>query len=97
VTHQLRREGLAVNHKRVARIMRESGLRAEPPRRFVRTSDGAAVAPFPNLARDVDPTGPTQIWVADITYISTLVGFVYLAVILDAWSVTRSRAMWTCH
>lgn len=86
VTHQLRREGLAVNHKRVARIMRESGLRAEPPRRFVRTSDGAAVVPFPNLACDIHPTGPNQLWVADLTYIRIVVGFVYLAAILDAWS-----------
>jgi putative transposase len=86
VTHQLRRAGLAVNHKRVARIMRESGLRAEPRRRFVRTSDGAAVAPFPTLARDVHPTGPNQLWVADLRYIRIVVGFVYLAAILDARS-----------
>jgi putative transposase len=86
VTHQLRREGLAVNHKRVARIMRERGLKADPPRRFVVTSDGAAVAPFPNIARDFMPSGPNQLWVADLTYIRILVGFVYLAAILDAWS-----------
>lgn len=86
VTHQLRREGLLVNHKRVARIMRERGLKAEPPRRFVVTSDGAAVAPFPNLARGFRPGGPNQLWVADLTYLRIAVGFVYLAAILDAWS-----------
>lgn len=86
VTWQLRREGLIVNHKRVARIMRERGLKAEQPRRFVVTSDGAAASPFPNLAREFRPDGPNQLWVADITYIRILIGFVYLAVILDAWS-----------
>jgi putative transposase len=86
VTYQLRREGFLVNHKRVARIMRVCGLKADPPRGFVVTSDGAAVAPFPNLARGFVPNGPNQLWVADLTYIRILVGFVYLAAILDAWS-----------
>jgi putative transposase len=87
VTFQLRREGHIVNHKRVARIMRERGLKADPPRRFfVVTSDGAAVAPFPNLARGFVPNGPNQLWVADLTYIRIVIGFVYLAAILDAWS-----------
>ena len=86
VTAQLRREGFVVNHKRVARIMRERDLKADPPRRFVVTSDGAAVAPFPNLVRGFLPNGSNQLWVADLTYIRILVGFVYLAAILDAWS-----------
>lgn len=51
VTHQLRRQGWAINHKRVARIMRQLGLKADlPPRRFAVTSDGAARSPFRNLA-----------------------------------------------
>src|SRR6266536_5320002 len=41
---------------------------------------------FPNLAKEVTPTGPNQLWVADITYIAIARGFVYLAAILDAWS-----------
>lgn len=86
ITHQLRREGRPVNHKRVARIMAERGLKADPPRRFVATSDGAASAPFPNLAGQIIPQGPNELWVADLTYIRLLTGFVYLAVILDAWS-----------
>lgn len=86
VTHQLRREGRSINHKRVARIMAERGLQADPPRRFVTTSDGAAATPFPNLARSIIPGGPNELWVADITYIRILREFVYLAVILDAWS-----------
>jgi putative transposase len=86
VTHQLRREGRSINHKRVARIMGERGLQADPPRRYVATSDGGATVPFPNLARGMQPSRPNQLWVADITYIRILREFVYLAVILDAWS-----------
>jgi putative transposase len=86
VTHQLRREGRSINHKRVARIMAERGLQAALPRRFVATSDGAATAPFPNVARSIDPRRPNELWVADITYIRIVREFVYLAVILDAWS-----------
>lgn len=86
VTRQLEREGRKVNHKRVARIMREKELQATAQRRFVVTSDGAASAPFADLARDVRLTGTDQLWVADLTYIRIVAGFVFLAVILDAWS-----------
>ena len=87
VTAQLQHEGWRVNHKRVARIMREYSLSVKPRRRTVRTSDGGrGDALFPNLARDFRPTGPNQLWEGDITYIRTHAAFVYLAVILDAWS-----------
>jgi putative transposase len=87
VTAQLKAEGERVNHKRVARIMREQDLRVRPKRRFVMTTDSDHGGPvFPNLAKDVAPNGPDQLWVADLTYIRVLTGFVYLAVILDAWS-----------
>ncbi len=87
VTAQLQHEGWRVNHKRVARIMREEGLSVKLRRRTVPTSDGGrGEAVFPNLARDVRPTGPNQLWVGDITYIRTRTAFAYLAVILDAWS-----------
>lgn len=86
VTWQLRREGWIINFKRVARLMREHELKIDTPRRFVATSDGAAMAPFANLARAFKPTGPNQLWVADLTYIHILSGFVFLAAILDAWS-----------
>jgi putative transposase len=67
--------------------MREQGLRVRPKRRFAVTTDGDHEGPiFPDIARDVVPTGPDQLWVADLTYIRILSGFVYLAVILDAWS-----------
>jgi putative transposase len=87
VTAQLKAEGERVNHKRVSRIMREQDLRVRPKRRFVVTTDSGHDGPiFPDLAKDLAPTGRDQLWVADLTYIRILSGFVYLAVILDAWS-----------
>lgn len=87
VTAQLHHEGQRVNHKRVARIMRERGLSVKPRRQAVRTSDGACrEVVFPNRARHFVPGGPNELWVGDITYIRTRRVFVYLAVILDAWS-----------
>ena len=78
---------MLVNHKKVMRLMREHGLTVRPRRRFVATTDSDHDGPiFPNLAKDVVPTGPNQLWVADITYIAIATGFVYLAAILDAWS-----------
>src|SRR3954468_20299263 len=67
--------------------MREQDLRVQPKRRFVATTDSDHAGPiFPNLAKDTTPTGPDQLWVADLTYVRILSGFVYVAVILDAWS-----------
>jgi putative transposase len=87
VTAQLKAEGERVNHKRVARTMREQDLRVRRKRRFVVTTSSDHDGPvFPNLAKGVVPSGPDQPWVADLTDIRLLTGFVYLAVILDAWS-----------
>lgn len=87
VTAQLRAEGRVINHKKVARLMREEALQVRPRRRFVRTTDSDHDQPvFPDLAKDMAPSGPDQLWVADITYIRIPNGFVYSAVILDAWS-----------
>lgn len=87
ITAQLRAEGVLVNRKRVARLMRLHGMQVRPRRRFVATTDSDHDEPiFPNLARDIVPDGPDQLWVADITYVAIASGFVYLAVILDAWS-----------
>ena len=87
VTAQLKAEGERVNHKRVARIMREQDLRVRPKRRFVAATNSDHDGPiFPDLAKDTVPSGPDQLWVADLTYIRVLTGFVYLAVVLDAWS-----------
>jgi len=87
VTYQLRAEGVVVNHKTVARMMRESELQVRPLRRFVRTTESDHESPiFPDLAQGFIPTEPNQLWVADLTYVAIATGFVYLAVILDAWS-----------
>jgi putative transposase len=68
ITHQLRAEGLVVNHKAVARFMRQHDLLVRPLRKFIRTTDSAHDCPiFPNLARGLRPTGPNQLWVGDIT------------------------------
>jgi putative transposase len=87
VTAQLHSEGLIVNHKKVMRLMKENGLSVRPRRRFVVTTQSSRNGPiFPNLAKAVELSGPNQLWVADITYIAIVSGFVYLAAILDAWS-----------
>jgi putative transposase len=87
VTAELHATGCLVNHKKVMRLMQEHGLTVRPRRRYVATTDSDHDGPiFPNLAKDVVPTGANQLWVVDITYIAIAVGFVYLAAILDAWS-----------
>jgi len=87
VTAELRHQGLFVNSKRVRRLMREHGLSPKQRRRYVATTDSDHDEPiFPNVAADMAPDGPNQLWVADITYVAIATGFVYLAAILDAWS-----------
>lgn len=83
----LRQQGLVVNHKKIRRLMREHGLQPRMRRRFTTTTDSDHDQPiFPNLAADALPDGPDQLWVADITYVTTVGGFAYVAVVLDAWS-----------
>jgi putative transposase len=88
ITHALRAQGWEVNHKRVARLMREDGLLAIRKRRFVpQTTDSkhdfeVAV----NAARRLTPTAMNQLWVADITYVRLGRADVFLAVVLDAYS-----------
>lgn len=87
ITAELRRRGLLVNHKRVARLMREDNLLAVQPRAFIATTDSQhELEVYLNLASRLTVTGLNQLWVADITYIRLRTEFVYLAVILDGFS-----------
>ena len=87
VTYQLRREGYKINHKRVARLMREQSLQCQVKRRWVKTTDSDhGYRIYPNLIKEVKITGRNQVWVADITYIRIMTGFLYLAVVLDLFS-----------
>ena len=87
MTAELKRRGWAVNHKRVYRLMREDNLLCLRRRKFVVTTDSDHGLPvYPNLARALVVTGLDQLWVADLTYIRLELEFVYLAVILDAFS-----------
>lgn len=87
VTAELRNRGLVVNSKKVRRIMRQNDLNPKRKRRYVVTTDSSHDSPiYPNVAKDFEVHGPDQLWVGDITYVAIKSGFVYLAVILDAWS-----------
>jgi transposase InsO family protein len=87
VTAQLKRDGLKINHKRVQRIMHQEGLICKIKKRWITTTDSNhRFSVYQNLLKDVKVTGVNQAWVADITYIRILTAFVYLAVILDAFS-----------
>jgi len=87
VTKTLQRDGWAVNHKRVLRVMRQESLLCQLERRFVRTTDSAhPFRTYPNLLAEMTPSGPDQAWVADLTYIRLPTTFAYLACVLDAWS-----------
>ncbi len=87
ITAALRRDDWMVNHKRVLRLMRADNLLCLRNRAFVRTTDSDhQLRVYPNLARDLKVSGLNQLWVADITYIRLRLEFVFLAVILDAFS-----------
>jgi putative transposase len=94
---ELRAAGHRVARKRVARLMRECGLRARPRRRYVLTTQSRHQHPIaPNVvARKFEVSAPNRVWVSDLTYLRTQAGFVYLAVVLDlfarrvvGWSVS---------
>jgi transposase InsO family protein len=87
VTEAMQSEGWTVNRKRIARMLREDNLLSLRRRAFVVTTDSRhGYTIYPNLARNMVLTTPNQLWVADITYIRLADVFVYLAVILDAFS-----------
>lgn len=88
VTASLRRQGHCANAKKVLRLMREDNLLAMRRKPFLVPPPGKpeSFVIVPNLVRGLVPSGPDQIWVADITYVHLARAFAYLAVILDAFS-----------
>jgi len=87
ITAELQQRGFDVNHKRVLRMMREDNLLCVRRRAFLITTDSRHNLPvYPNLAGEMKPTAMNQLWVADITYVRLRAEFVYLAVVLDAFS-----------
>lgn len=80
--------GIHVGCKRVARLMRLAGLRGVQMKRFVRTTiaDAHCAVAVDHVDRCFEAAGPDQLWVADITYIPTWSGFLYLAMVMDVWS-----------
>jgi putative transposase len=87
ISRELRRRGWGVNRKRVLRLMRQDNLLCLRKKKWVRTTNSNHALPiYPNLASALLLTGPDQLWVADITYIRLQSEFVYLAVVLDAYS-----------
>ncbi len=86
---ELRDEGTRVGRKRVARLMRRAGLRGVSRRRgfVVTTRRDSKQRPAPDLVkRAFTAAGPNQLWVADMTYVPTWAGFIFLAIVLDVWS-----------
>jgi putative transposase len=94
VATERRAQGHTVSTKRVARIMRENGLRGRKQRRYKATTDSRTTVDFaPNLvARDFRRDAPNQAWVTDVTAISTGAGWLYLAAIIDLFS--RAVVAW---
>ena len=86
VTHELRRRGFVVNEKRVRRIMRAEGLvcRRRSARGLPYRKHG--LPSFPNLTAGLTPTGINQLWVTDFTYVRLFGAFVFVAIVLDAYS-----------
>jgi putative transposase len=87
VAAEIRLQGIIVNHKRVLRVMHEDNLLSLRKRKFIVTTDSNhGRLTYPNLITDLKLTALNQLWVADITYIRLLEEFIFLAVVLDAFS-----------
>lgn len=88
MTAELNARGYECSENTVAQLMREHGIRAKSPRQFVRTTDSNHRLPVAAnlLGRDFEPEGPNESWCADITYIPTHEGWLYLAVVEDLFS-----------
>jgi transposase InsO family protein len=93
MTAMLKRQGYGINHKRVARLMKDLGLVGKQPVKRKRTTNSNhEFQHYPNLAMNLGIDHPEQVWVADITYIKLQQEFVYLAVLMDVF--TRSIRGW---
>jgi transposase InsO family protein len=92
IYRKLRRDGERVNHKRVARLMKEQGIKAKRVKKFKRTTDSRHSLPVAEnvLACDFTATRLDEVWTSDITYVWTAEGWLYLAVFLDLYSRSSS-------
>jgi putative transposase len=83
----LRHQGVSANHNRIKRLMREHDLQPHRRCRYIATTDSDHDQPvFPDRAKDLTLDGPDHLWVADLTYVTIIGGFAYVAIVLDAWS-----------
>lgn len=97
IVRELRDQGTSISQRRCARLMRELGLKGKKRHsRKPRTTDSRHGKPVAEnrLAKRPAPTGPNQVWVGDITYLRTIEGWAYLAVVIDLWS--RRVVGWAC-
>ena len=86
VTRELRQRGRKCGQNRIARLMRENALAASTKKAFRPRTTLPGGGASPNLIKGLEPSGVNQVWVSDITYIATLEGWLYLAIILDLFS-----------
>ncbi len=88
MVRELRGRGFPAGKERVERLMRENGIRARHKRRYKATTDSKHALPVaPNVVdRNFAPTAPNQVWTADLTYIWTAAGWLYLAIVLDLFN-----------
>jgi putative transposase len=97
IHEELKAQGQRCSRKRVARIMRENGLRARQKRKFKATTDSGHELPVaPNLVgREFTVESPNRVWMSDITYIWTMEGWLYLCIIIDLYS--RKAVGWSMY
>lgn len=94
VTAALKRTGEIVNHKKIMRIMGETGLKQKKRKYKPRTTDSRhKLRVFPNIIKEIIPMYPHHLWVADITYVRLPQGFCYVAIVLDVF--TRKVVGWS--
>jgi putative transposase len=102
ITHELKRSGFFINHKRVLRIMQEMNIKALYPRKKYK-NERLLHKKYPYLLNSVDIIKPNQVWATDITYIKIMGGFIYLIAIIDwfsrfvlAWRISNNMDIYFC-